>query len=354
MTGKLKIRARLILGFAAITITLAVAVGITVWKVNSIGSQTTRIVDLRVPTAFASSAMVNDINASLADLRGWMLTGNAKFKAQRAEVWEDISSVRAAMDTLSESWTNSANVEKWTEFKAVLDEFAVAQQQVEDIAHTVDEHPANKLLLTEAAPRAAIIIKAITAMIDAEASLPATAERKALLGMMADVRGSMGLALANIRAYLLSGDEKFKQGFERFWATNDKRFADLSDNAYLLSTDQKASFEELSAVRAEFAPLPPRMFAIRGSNKWNMANYLLVAEAAPRAGKLLNTLSGEPQEDQQRGSAQDEAHDRDAVQPVVGACLGAAGSERASDDPGDVAPAGPERHQSDGDPRSRA
>ena len=300
MTGKLNIRARLILGFAVITLTLAAAVGVTVWKVDSVERLTTRIVDLRVPTAFASAGLVNDINSTLAALSGWMLTGNPSFKQQRAAVWADIARIRGEMDRLSANWTNPANVEKWTDFKVVLGEFAAAQQRVEDIAHTADEQPASKLLLTEAAPRAATFIKAITAMIDAEASLAATAERKALLGMMADVRGSMGMALANIRAYLLSGDEKFKEGFERFWATNDRRFADLSDNAYLLSPNQSVSFDRLTAARAEFEPLPPRMFAIRGSDKSNMANYLLVTEAAPRAGKLLETLAGAKQEDGSR------------------------------------------------------
>ena len=297
LTGRLRIRARLFLGFAALTLTLAAAVGITAWKVSGVEQQTIRIVDLRVPTAFASSGLVNDINSSLAALRGWMLTGNASFKQRRAAVWVDIARIRDEMDRLSAQWTNAANVEKWTGFKVVLDEFAVAQQQVEDIAHTTEAQPASKVLFTEAAPRAAVFIKSITAMIDAEASLPATPERKALLGMMADVRGSMGMALANIRAYLLSGDENFKNEFERFWATNDRRFADLSDKAYLLSPDQRASFERLSAARGEFATLPARMFAIRGSDKWNMANYLLVSEAAPRAGKLLETLAGAVQED---------------------------------------------------------
>jgi CHASE3 domain sensor protein len=134
-------------------------------------------------------------------------------------------------------------------------------------------------------------------MIDTEAKLPATPERKALLGMMADVRGTMGMGLANIRAYLLSGDEKFKETFETFWAKNEKRFTDLSSNAYLFSPEQKTAFESLSAARGEFAPLPAQMFAIRGSNKWNMANYLLVTEAAPRAGKLLTILSGARGED---------------------------------------------------------
>ena len=256
-----------------------------------------RIVQLRVPTAFASVGLVNNINASLAALRGWMLVDNPAFKVERAAVWADIHETRAEIDRLSANWTNPDNVAAWTDLKATLDEFEAAQQRVEDIAHTIDQTPATKLLLTEAAPQAAVIIKNITAMIDAEAALAATPERKALLGMMADVRGTMGMALANIRAYLLSGDVKFKEQFESFWAKNEKRFADLKAAAHLLSPGQRTAFEQLSQARKAFSPLPSRMFEIRGSEKWNMANYLLVTEAAPRAGKLLTVLSGEKQED---------------------------------------------------------
>ncbi len=294
------IRTRLIVGFSALALTLVVAVATTIWKVSAIGTETERIVELRVPTAFASTGLVTNIQASLASLRGWMLIDKEAFKKGRAAVWADIDRQRKEMDRLSATWTVPANVKKWTEFKAILDEFEIAQQQVEDIAHTPDEHPATKLLVTEAAPRAAIIIKAITAMINIEATLEATPERKALLGMMADVRGSMGLSLANIRAFLLTGDQKFAEIFNKFWAINEKRFGDLSKNANLLNKEQLAAFSELSAAREEFAPLPPQMFEIRASNKWNMANYLLITEAAPRAGKLLTILSGAKQEDGSR------------------------------------------------------
>ncbi len=294
---QLNIRNRLILGFSTIIVILGVAVGTTLFKVDAVQSEANRIVDLRVPTAFTSSGIVKDMYASLAALRGWMITGNPKFKAERTAVWAGIDRKRAEMDRLAASWTVPANVAKWAEVKSTLDEFRTAQQQVEAIAHTADEHPATKVLVTEAAPRASTIIQNITAMIDAEAELGATAERKALLGMMADVRGTMGLGLANIRAYLLTGDEKFKELFDSFWAKNEKRFADLKNNSYLLSSEQRAAFESLSTARAEFSPLPARMFAIRGSKQWNMANHLLVTEAAPRAGKLLTILAGSLQDD---------------------------------------------------------
>jgi len=288
----LNVRARLIVGFAALAMTLAAAVSTTLWKVSGIDSGTQRIVELRVPTSAASSNLVRDIYGSLAALRGYMLTGKEGFEQERAVIWADITKQREDMDRLSAQWTNPDNVKAWARFKTVLDEFALAQQRVEDIAYTPEEHPATNILVVEAAPRAAVIIGAITRMIDAEAGLPATPERKALLGMMADVRGTMGLALANIRAFLLTGDPKFADRFEAFWTKNEKRFADLGTNAHLLSAEQRADFDKLSAARGEFAPLPPRMFEIRASDKWNMANYLLVTEAAPRAGKLLTTLSG--------------------------------------------------------------
>ncbi|MCK5387131.1 MAG: HAMP domain-containing protein [Gammaproteobacteria bacterium] len=135
------------------------------------------------------------------------------------------------------------------------------------------------------------MVAEITKIINMEAKLSATPERKALLGMMADVRGSTGLALANIRAFLLTGDQKFSKTFDKFWTINVKRFADLSRNAHLLSSAQKASFKKFSAARATFKDLPPKMFKIRGSKGWNMANLWLGTKAAPRAGKLVKSLT---------------------------------------------------------------
>lgn len=291
--SSLSVKAKLASGFAAITLLLAAVVGLTLYSVGNVGKDMTRVVDLRVPTSQASARMVNSINASLANLRGYMLTGNPAFKKGRARDWDQIAADEAMIDGLSKGWTVPKNVEQWATFKVTLAEFKTAQHQVESIAKTVDEQPATKILIQDAAPRAGVMVAEITAMIDVEAKLKATPERKALLGMMADVRGTTGLSLANIRAFLLTGDEKFHDKFNGLWAKNERRFADLSGQVHLLNAAQRKSYNNFKAARAEFAPLPPQMFEIRGSKKWNMANYTLVAEAAPRAGKLLDILSGE-------------------------------------------------------------
>ncbi|MFP6746599.1 MAG: MCP four helix bundle domain-containing protein [Alphaproteobacteria bacterium] len=141
---------RLVIGFAAIVLLLAAAAALTLWQVGTLKDGTDRIVYLRAPTAQASSNMVSNIHASLASLRGWMLTGNSEFKLERAAVWSEIAKNRAAMDDLSKNWTNPKNIENWGKFKVILDAFSLAQMRVEAIAYSADERPATKILLRQA------------------------------------------------------------------------------------------------------------------------------------------------------------------------------------------------------------
>ncbi|HEC90820.1 MAG TPA: hypothetical protein ENI55_04055, partial [Alphaproteobacteria bacterium] len=263
----LKISGRLISGFAAMGVILTIAVGVTIWKVSYINKTMTRMVELRMPTAAASSNLDKDIFATLANLRGYMLTGAGKFKKQRAEVWNDIDLTVVKMDKLSKSWTNPKNVEELQALKGLFEEFRVAQKRVEDIARTPREQPATLILVTQAAPRATVMVKDISRMIDLELQGKGGkgGERVQILGMMADTRGTLGLGLANIRAYLLTGEDKFARKFETLWKKNTRRFGDLSRQTANLSAEQRAAFNEFAANRREFSQLPRKMFEIRGS-----------------------------------------------------------------------------------------
>jgi len=250
-----------------------------------------RITQVRVPTAESSMSMLNGLNQALAALRGWMLLGNDKFRDERQQVWsDDIEPAQALMQEKAKTWTNPENIERLNRINELLPKFKQAQQEIEEIAQTVDNVPAVKMLFDKAAPQASIMSKSITTMIDLEATLSATKERKMLLGMMADVRGTIGLGLANIRAYLLSGDEQFKEKFDTLWAKNDRRFADLLKNKHLLGEKQTEAFNALHKARTAFVPLPPEMFKLRGGKDWNLANYWLGTKAAPIGAELVSIL----------------------------------------------------------------
>ena len=278
-------------GFAILSLLIIFTIVTAMGRITDVQKINHRVFDLRTPTVLASTNMLNGINQSLAALRGYILLGKDGFKAERARSWESINKNFSQMENFSKSWTNPKNVERLREMKQVLAEFNQTQKEIEAISHTPENTPATKILITEAAPQASVMVAEITRMIDLEAKEAATPERKALLGMMADVRGTTGLGLANIRAFLLTGDEKFNQEFNKFWNKNKKRFADLSGQSALFTSEQKIAFNKLKLARSEFKELPPKMFAIRGSKQWKLDNYWLGTKAAPKAKKLVSGLS---------------------------------------------------------------
>ncbi|HWX63950.1 methyl-accepting chemotaxis protein [Bradyrhizobium sp.] len=288
----LNIRGRLIVGFGSLCILLASVVTVTMVKVQAVNDSTARNVNLRVPTAMNASDLVSEVYATLASLRGWLISGNDVFKTERVGLWQEIQKRGAEMDRLSTQWTNPQNKQDWKEAKPLLDELRSAQDRAEAIAHTIDEQPAAKLLATEAAPLAKTMLREATSIINEEGSIPSTDSRKSLLIDFADLRGSMAMAIGAIRGYLLTADANFRKEYEELWALNQKKFDTLSKRRAEMTAEQLKAFASLVEARAKFSPLPQKMFEIRASDRWNMAQWFLTNEAAPRANKLLDIFSG--------------------------------------------------------------
>jgi len=264
--------------------------------INNLSEDEHRLIELRMPTVLAGMELVDGIHLSLAGLRGYMILGKEpakaeKFKAERQSGWDKIDQAMLQMEGFSKSWTDPKNIEMLDEVKALLAEFRTAQQEVEDISHTPENIPAIKVLLSDAAPRAEKILAALTAVIDEESEREATVERKKLLKLLADSRGSFAVGLANIRAYLLSGNIDFAKKFKAKWAVNEARFKQISDMHYLFNSSQSQQWSQYSKLRAEFSKLPVKMFELRAAADWNLANHWLGAKAAPKAAKILQIIS---------------------------------------------------------------
>ena len=288
----LRIRGRLIAGFSAVLLIMVVMVGTTVTKIAGIGSLTHDITEKRVPTAATSARLVNSINASLAALSGWMLTGREDYKQERAAIWRDIDQAQAAMDGLALGWDSAEEKTGWETFKTVLGEFRAAQDRVQAIARSPDEQPATKLLVDQGGPVATAMLERISEILNTEVDLPATPERKQLFGTMGDIRAGISVSMANVRAYLLAGDPQFSEQFAGVWPWVRDQMAVLSKSSAALTAGQRASLASLLKDSESFDALSKEMFAIRASEKWNMAQFLSRTEIAPRADRLLTFLAG--------------------------------------------------------------
>lgn len=293
MFSNFKLATKLGAGFGVMILLLVGAISITLFQVANVDKLATRVVDLRTPTAQASLGMLNGVNESLAGLRGWMLLGNAKFKDQRQAAWDKwLDPKMDELRSFSKNWTNPENVKRLKIIETEMAKFRKYQVEIEDIANTIEATPAQKMLFDDAAPRAAKLSAGITKMINIEGKQEGSDIRKQILLAMADIRGSLGLGLANIRAFLLGGDPKFKAAYEKLWATNTRRFRDLTRYYQHFTSEQRVLFDQFKQTRAEFETYPPQMFKIKASKQANLGNYWLGTKAAPTAGKIVAQLEG--------------------------------------------------------------
>lgn len=266
---RLKIRGRLVAGFAALCAIVALAVGINLRQSLAIQDDVREIAQLRAPVAVAALGIARDVYASIAALRGYVLTGAEEQKTVRAATWQSIEAASGRMDELVRGFTNPRTPRMWREARGVLAELDRLQVEIEALAGTPQAFPGMQIMTREGMPRADRIFAEISRMIDRESTLPATDERKALLKDMADVRGNGATAIAMMRAYLLSGDESLRTRFEELWANSERALAQLATRAALLDEVQAPAFAALRQTRTEFKAIAERIVASRAGADWN-------------------------------------------------------------------------------------
>jgi methyl-accepting chemotaxis protein len=193
-TLNVPIRGRLLAGFALICILLAATVGYTVYVMSDVSAHVRQVVGVRAPVAISSTQLVAHLYATLATLRAYLLTGDAKAKQDRARIWAELDRTAAELDRMATSFGNPQSSANWTEAKALIAEFRKAQAEAEAVAFTPAAYPATQLLSSEVSPLVTTMFGEVTKMINEEEGLEASAPRKRLLKMLADVRGNLAAA----------------------------------------------------------------------------------------------------------------------------------------------------------------
>ena len=282
---------KLTISYAMMTGIILLISIITIWQVSSTKKLTNQVSELRTPTALASTTLLSGVNHETSALRGWMLTGDKYFKEKRLFARQnEIEPSLTTLRTMSVNWTNPDNIERLATLEKLLDAFEAEGKKIEEIAQTADNTPAIKILHEKAAPLSETMIRHITNIIDLELRVKEDTGRKALLGMMADVRATTALELANIRAFLLSGDKKYSAAQKALAKKNTKRFTALKNNTKLFTKKQRQAFWAYADARDKFSPLPNKLITMRAQPNWNLANHWMATNLEPISNELKSLL----------------------------------------------------------------
>lgn len=297
--SKLNINKRLALGFGAVGMLLPVAVVFSIVQSKNIEHDVGDIADVRAPVTLSSAQLSEDVHGSVAALRGYILNPDEEHKHEHEVALKSLEHHVEKFHKIA-GLLSAENQKQWEKLEVTFEEFVTAQNHVTEVIGTPSAYPALKFLNEHATPRSDELVSQITVMIDEEQKLAATPERKALLKIMADVRGNLAMSVANLRLYLNTADDTVKDAFDKHWTILADRFGSFKMRAGLFNAAQAAAFSKFEQAYADFKPMPAELFALREDQTWNLAVYRVDSEVVPLQNQLLDFIDGKVGADGER------------------------------------------------------
>jgi len=279
------LKTRLTFAFATLCLLMLISLCVTIFKSKQVDRAVSNIVSRSAPVAFGGAQLASNINATMATLRGWVLTNNAVFKSQRATLWAAILKDIEQLD----GFLNGQG--QWTKLKNDLLQFKTIQDKVENVAHSPQDQPATQLLNTKVTPLSDEMLSSISQVYIEEVNLPATPERKQMLAHMGDIRGAIAVVSGAVRAYLLTGEKHYADQYQAVWDWALGKKTALQNSPTALSESQQKNLAAFNLAADKVTPLFAQLIDIRSGDDWNRSRHLLVTEVLPLASTILTQLT---------------------------------------------------------------
>ncbi|MEM7017434.1 MAG: PAS domain S-box protein, partial [Pseudomonadota bacterium] len=243
------------------------------------------------PTVTASTQALNGLAHTLSLLKSWVSLGEENYREAFLATWEkEIHLPMNILSQLSSNWESENDRQLLNDIKLRLPRLESLQKDVLSIAQTEENSQGLKLFLEQVVPAGEDVAKNITKLIDLEAEEPLTEVRKALFKNMADMRGSLGLSMSAVRAYLINGDIEFSNEFSVQWAKNDTDYELLREKANLLTDAQLPIYESMTSSRAALIENTRKVIGLRSQLEWNIAQNRIAQQITPLNEELKSSL----------------------------------------------------------------
>ena len=134
----LTIGKRLVLGFGLVLAIMGSAIIFSNSRMAELQRVEDNLVNDTFPTSLAGSALMGEINKSLAVLRGYLVLGDVSLIAERQNVWKNIDAQVAILKANELSRIEAGYQDVLFELSKTLQQLRAAKDEAEKIEHSVD------------------------------------------------------------------------------------------------------------------------------------------------------------------------------------------------------------------------
>ncbi|MBQ4876385.1 methyl-accepting chemotaxis protein [Pseudoalteromonas luteoviolacea] len=288
------IAAQMLLAFGIIT-SLGIFSNFFVYlSTGTLASNFTQVSSVSIPLVNVNSDLKMHILDSLIALEEQIITGSSVQSrntaiTKRDEAWKSIDQDFSSLSEFAKQTGFSDS--KLSIINAKLRKLKQEQQIISNIANTLDNEPAVKLLVTDAIPLAESMVQLLAQVIEIESEQELDEDRIELFKLLVDSEVSFATAISELRAFLLTREQKNIDGFDQAWFKNSDAFVSILDDYEELFTDQQLEYwEAYSEEREKLAPITILAFEKQASNESNFATNHLSNTIKPLTETIFDEL----------------------------------------------------------------
>ena len=288
--ARTSIRVKLWVGFGLMLALLAGVVVTNVWNLTATRATTVRVVNQIQPAVLDSMDLTRHLDTAASALGFYLLS---KDQAHKEEYLTELEKAQQVLARLRERELIAQD----PEFSGLVagigekvERFGGYRERMLELAKSDAENfPAISYAAQNINPLSQQALQLMTQMILSEEEQPATAERKALLSRIHDLRYAWANVMNGVRAYLAFRGESALQEVDLYMGNVEEIAGELQEDEFLLTLDQLDSLEQFMAVRERFMANYQKVREIHGSEEWRTDAYLIRSEIGP----LLNDAKGD-------------------------------------------------------------
>jgi methyl-accepting chemotaxis protein len=283
---------RLVAGFSAVVLVNFISVVCTFVVVVSIAADNRRIVDYRQPIAVKVEQLAHQDLATVAAIRGWLVTHSPNLEADRQAQWVAAAQLKMELDQLAPHFGSAEDQARWETAKTQLDNLKHAQDEVVKLAFTLDAEPAKKMYIEELRPQAAKMADTLIAVLDTELKQQPSAQRDQIVRSLVDARQHIAAVQDAVGSFLFTTDPTFKAAAAASVNALTQGFSALAGQQKDMEPSAAIQLQSLLSAKEGFLRLPNFIIATRESPGWNKALLVLTRDAFKASAASLAALQG--------------------------------------------------------------
>lgn len=241
------------------------------------------VADVRLPSAMASSRIVNGIDASNSYLRSWVLLGNPERIEERNIAW--VEQIEPAIAEL-EAHSKGVEIPELVILKRKMEQLKEAQWWVEDIATTEGNNPARMIYERELLP---IYHKTQSAVIGLDWSPSVVSDVSDIQLATALTHQSLSEAVRQLSEVVRTGNvaeiSEFRVGSDSVLDMLNNLSDRIGQNG-----DTRRLLDWILREYQVYEDLAHETIEIRRSDDWNRALFILRTEVEPLSAEAKDSI----------------------------------------------------------------